>query len=73
MYFLSLCLLAVAIVSFGAGNADESEEAGVEVPEAVTVGIEEIHPLPEVSAVTTNTIIIINDRPVVSNISEYIT
>ncbi|XP_023271889.1 fer-1-like protein 4 [Seriola lalandi dorsalis] len=29
------------------GVADESGEAGVEVPEAVTVEIEEIHPLPE--------------------------
>ncbi|XP_026202838.1 fer-1-like protein 4 [Anabas testudineus] len=29
------------------GGADESGEAGVEVPEAVTVEIEEIHPLPE--------------------------
>lgn len=28
---------------------DESREAGVEVPEAVTVDVEEIHPLPEVS------------------------
>ncbi|MED6232819.1 hypothetical protein ATANTOWER_002859 [Ataeniobius toweri] len=27
--------------------ADESEEAGVEVPESVTVEVEEIHPLPE--------------------------
>lgn len=33
------------------GGADESGEAGVEVPEAVTVEIEEIHPLPEVSAI----------------------
>ncbi|KAM7422017.1 hypothetical protein PAMA_010208 [Pampus argenteus] len=29
------------------GLADESEEVGVEVPEAVTVETEEIHPLPE--------------------------
>lgn len=38
------------------GVADESGEAGVEVPEAVTVEIEEIHPLPEVSVLTTTPI-----------------
>ncbi|CAJ1052063.1 fer-1-like protein 4 [Xyrichtys novacula] len=31
----------------GGGMAEDSGEAGVEVPEAVTVEIEEIHPLPE--------------------------
>lgn len=39
--------------------AEESGDAGVEVPEAVTVGVEDTHPLPEVSAVTITTIIII--------------
>uniref|UniRef100_A0A3Q3GVR7 Fer-1-like protein 4 n=1 Tax=Kryptolebias marmoratus TaxID=37003 RepID=A0A3Q3GVR7_KRYMA len=33
--------------SIAAGLADDSGEAGVEVPESVTVEIEEIHPLPE--------------------------
>lgn len=32
------------------GPAEESEDAGSEVPGAVTVDVEEIHPLPEVSA-----------------------
>ena len=53
-----VCLLIVTIVTSAAtGLADDSGEAAVEVPEAVTVEIEEIHPLPEVSAVTTNTIL----------------
>ncbi|XP_034548431.1 fer-1-like protein 4 [Notolabrus celidotus] len=33
--------------SAGSGLADESGDAGVEVPEAVTIEVEEIHPLPE--------------------------
>lgn len=62
--YSSLCLLVVAIASVAAsGLVDESGEAGVEVPEAVTVEIEEIHPLPEVSAATNNTIIILIIEP----------
>lgn len=38
---------------------DESGDAGVEVPEAVTVEVEETHPLPEVSAVNMNSVTII--------------
>lgn len=50
-------LLVVAVVTpASSGLADDSGEAGVEVPESVTVETEEIHPLPEVSAVTINTI-----------------
>ena len=32
-----------------AGSAVEAEEAGMEVPEAVTVEVKEVHPMPEVS------------------------
>lgn len=42
--------MAPAASRGGAGStSDESEEAGPEVPEAVTVVVEETHPLPEVS------------------------
>lgn len=44
-----VCLLVVAVASTSALVGD-SGEAEVEVPEAVTVEVEEIHPLPEVSA-----------------------
>uniref|UniRef100_A0A3Q3WRE7 C2 domain-containing protein n=1 Tax=Mola mola TaxID=94237 RepID=A0A3Q3WRE7_MOLML len=38
--------LGIASVSVG-GMAEESGETGVEVPESVTVGVEETHPIPE--------------------------
>lgn len=50
--------LGIASVSVG-GMAEESGETGVEVPESVTVGVEETHPIPEVSVVTTSSIVII--------------
>lgn len=43
------CFLLVAAASQAASGPDESGEASVEVPEAATVDVEEIHPLPEVS------------------------
>lgn len=43
------CLLLVAVASQAASGPDESGETSVEVPEAATVDVEEIHPLPEVS------------------------
>lgn len=49
------CFLLVAAASQAASGPDESGEASVEVPEAATVDVEEIHPLPEVS--TNNTVI----------------
>lgn len=35
------------------GRLEESGEIGVEVPEAVTVEVEDIHPLPEVTFIPT--------------------
>lgn len=59
-----VCLLVVAVAPTAAsGLVDESGEAGVEVPEAVTVEVEETHPLPEVSATMTNTIIVLINKP----------
>lgn len=44
-----VCYPVVALASTAAsGLLDESGEAGVEVPEVVTVEVEETHPLPEV-------------------------
>lgn len=70
--YSSICFILFAVASTSASGAvDESGEAGVEVPESVTVEIEEIHPLPEVSTTTTITIIIIETYWLcLSNISE---
>lgn len=72
---LDICLLAVAIASQTAsGLVNDTGETGVEVPEAVTVEVEETHPLPEVSAITILIIlIIILDVSVIFDISELIT
>lgn len=62
--YLLICLLVVAVAApTASGLVDESGEAGVEVPEAVTVEVEETHPLPEVGATMTNTIIILINEP----------
>ena len=50
-------LFVFAIAStVASGFLSESGDAGVEVPECVTVETEEVHPLPEVSALITGTI-----------------
>lgn len=46
--FSQVVLFSPASKAAGA-TAEDSEEAGTEVPEAVTVVVEETHPLPEVS------------------------
>lgn len=49
--YIYFVLFAAKAASATIELADESEEAGVEVQESVTVEVEEIHPLPEVSMV----------------------
>ena len=50
MFYSYFEKLGVASVSVG-GTAEESGDMGVEVPESVTVGVEETHPIPEVSVI----------------------
>lgn len=55
IHSLFICLFRAVVIAAASGAVEESGDAGDEVPEAVTVEVEETHPLPEVSADTTST------------------